>query len=226
MNHYEFKNITPLSWNDRVRFECSRCCKCCRHVKNSVPLESLDVFRLAQFLTAKGILSYPSIDEVLTRYAEMFFIDECGYFTYCLKTTGSDDACIFLKENRCYIHTVKPRACRTYPFLAEPTSFGRFNYHLSIEQPHHFHGHSHKVRNWMKQYFTREDQEFVTLDFQTAPLIADLLRKIPPEKKETALFCFLTYKYLRFRLDQPFLEQFKQNQQRLITLLTNLSKNE
>ncbi|MCQ4982119.1 MULTISPECIES: hypothetical protein [Lachnospiraceae] len=78
----------------------------------------------------------------------------------------------------------------------------------------------------MKQYFTKEDQEFVTLDFQTAPLIADLLRKIPPEKKETALFCFLTYKYLRFRLDQPFLEQFKQNQQRLITLLTNLSKNE
>ena len=78
----------------------------------------------------------------------------------------------------------------------------------------------------MKQYFTKEDQEFVTLDFQTAPLIADLLRKIPPEKKETALFCFLTYKYLLFRLDQPFLEQFKQNQQRLITLLTNLSKNE
>lgn len=219
MNHYELKNIKPIAWNERVSFECSCCSKCCRHVKNSIPLESLDVFRLAQFLTPQRCLS---IDEVLTRYAEILLIDECGYFTYCLKTTGSDDSCIFLKENRCSIHTVKPRACRTYPFLAEPTASGGFNYHLSIEQPHHFHGHSHKARNWMKQYFTKEDQEFVTLDFQTAPLIADLLRKIPPEKKETALFCFLTYKYLRFRLDQPFLEQFKRNLSYLLVTLRNL----
>lgn len=219
MNHYELKNIKPIAWNERVCFECSCCSKCCRHVKNSIPLESLDVFRLAQFLTPQRCLS---IDEILTRYAEILLIDECGYFTYCLKTTGSDDSCIFLKENRCSIHTVKPRACRTYPFLAEPTASGGFNYHLSIEQPHHFHGHSHKVRNWMKQYFTKEDQEFVTLDFQTAPLIADLLRKIPPEKKETALFCFLTYKYLRFRLDQPFLEQFKRNLSYLLVTLRNL----
>ena len=186
MNHYELKNIKPIAWNERVCFECSCCSKCCRHVKNSIPLESLDVFRLAQFLTPQRCLS---IDEVLTRYAEILLIDECGYFTYCLKTTGSDDSCIFLKENRCSIHTVKPRACRTYPFLAEPTASGGFNYHLSIEQPHHFHGHSYKVRNWMKQYFTKEDQEFVTLDFQTAPLIADLLRKILRKERN----CFILF---------------------------------
>ncbi|MFR1480858.1 MAG: YkgJ family cysteine cluster protein [Hydrogeniiclostridium mannosilyticum] len=34
---------------------------------------------------------------------------------FMLKTVGADDACIFLKDNRCTIHSVHPRACRTYP---------------------------------------------------------------------------------------------------------------
>lgn len=31
--------------------------------------------------------------------------------------TGSDGACLFLKDNRCAIHPVKPDICRQWPYL-------------------------------------------------------------------------------------------------------------
>ena len=46
----------------------------------------------------------------------------CEYPYTCLLYTS---ACIFLDENnRCKIHSVNPRACRTYPFIAAPLDEG------------------------------------------------------------------------------------------------------
>lgn len=44
MNELILENIHLLEWNERISFECSGCGACCRHVKESVPLESLDTF--------------------------------------------------------------------------------------------------------------------------------------------------------------------------------------
>ena len=57
----------------------------------------------------KGIIC---MDDFIARYTELALLDECGYFMLMLKVTGVDDACIFLKENRCMVHAAKPRTCR------------------------------------------------------------------------------------------------------------------
>lgn len=218
MNDFMIKNLQPLKRNERICFECSGCGSCCRHIRDSVPLESLDAYRLAVYLREKEI-SITSMDEFLYRYAKPIPIHSCGYFLYTLKTVGSDDACIFLKNNRCTIHPAKPRACRTYPISAEPLQTVGFQYHLCTEKPYHFSGHSFKVRDFIKRYFSLEDQLFVTLDFQSAVPISNLLHKVPLERKKTALVHFLRYKYSDFDLDQPFLEQYKQNNKKLIEAL-------
>ena len=159
------ENVTPIAWNERIHFECHHCGACCRHVKDSIPLESLDVYRIARFLRSQD-KSFDSIDYMLSRYAEPVPLHECGYFIYTLKTVGADDACIFLKDNRCTIQAAKPRACRTYPLVAEPDDSSSFQYYLSMEKSHHFTGRKFKARDWMNQYFTQEDEHLSMQTFR------------------------------------------------------------
>ena len=101
MNIEEVLSTTHrISPRERVPFHCTCCGECCRHVRQSVPLESPDVFRLTRLLRErdKGIIC---MDDFVARYTELALLDECGYFMLMLKVTGVDDACIFLKENRC-----------------------------------------------------------------------------------------------------------------------------
>ena len=46
--------MVPVNLSDRFPFKCRMCGACCRHVRESVPLESLDAFRLAKHLRDKG----------------------------------------------------------------------------------------------------------------------------------------------------------------------------
>ena len=55
MNDFMIKNLHPLKWNERICFECSGCGSCCRHIRDSVPLESLDAYRLAVYLREKEV---------------------------------------------------------------------------------------------------------------------------------------------------------------------------
>jgi len=220
MDESILKNSRPLKQNEWINFKCHGCGSCCRHVKDSVPLESLDVFRLAKYFQKQG-KAFEYMDEVLYQYADPVPLNECGYFTYMLKTTGPEDTCIFLKDNRCTIHAAKPRACRTYPLCAEPVSTD-FRYHLCTEQPHHFHGKTVKVNSFMNRYFTQEDRAFVKLDFNTTVPIANLMRQIPEERKKEALLLFLRYKYSDFDLDKPFQEQYERNIRSLLNALGKL----
>ena len=117
------------------------------------------------------------------------------------------------------IQAAKPRACRTYPLVAEPDDASSFQYYLSMEKNHHFTGRKFKARDWMNQYFTQEDRAFVNADISAVPEIARLLRQIPEKYKRRALFCFLQYKYTDFDLDQSFQEQYEQNNKKLIASL-------
>lgn len=94
-----------------------------------------------------------------------------------------------------------------------------FNYYLSIEKPHHFAGRKFKVRDWMKRYFTQEDQTFLNTDLSKLSEIAELLRQIPAVRKPEALLYFLKFKYTDFDLDQPFQKQYENNNKKLIASL-------
>ena len=212
--------ITPSS---RVRFRCQGCGKCCLRVKEGVPVDSQDVFRMTKYLRDHGedILC---TDDFLARYAEPVLLDECGYFVYMLKTVGEENACIFLKDNRCTIHDENPRACRLYPFVVNPDPRGLHSYLLSREYPHHFTGPVVQTKSWMKKRFPKEDRLFLQNDFGGAKTLADLLRKIPERNRTQAVMHFLRLKYSEYDLDQPFLDQYRRNQDKLIAILNRMAE--
>ncbi len=192
--------MVPVDPREHFPFQCQQCGACCRHVRESVPLESLDAFRLAKYLRDRGE-PIRCMDDLLARYAIPVLLHESGYTVFMLSTVGPDDACIFLKDNKCTIHTAKPRACRTYPISVGPAMSGGFEAYLSMEQTHHFNGPQQSVRKWVQKRCSRQDSL---------------------EQKKGALLQFLRYKYSEFDLDRPFTEQFKINNQKLLEALRSL----
>lgn len=212
--------ITPSA---KIRFKCTGCGECCRHVRETVPVDSQDVFRITKYLRDRGAdINYP--DEFLYMYAEPVPLDQSGYFVYFLKSVGEEDACIFLKNNRCMIHESKPRACRLYPFMVEPSESGAHQYLYTRERLHHFRGPIIETRSWMKKNFPKEDREFMSADYGRVVELARLLRDIPEDRKSDAVLHFHRLRYSEFDLDKPFMDQFRRNQEKLCAILAGLAK--
>ncbi|HBR78208.1 MAG TPA: hypothetical protein DEA39_05190 [Lachnospiraceae bacterium] len=125
-----YQNLVRLSPKEQVPFRCIGCGECCKHVHMQVPVETLDAFRIVKHLQQQGE-DIKCMDDFWERYTEPALLNECGFFVYFLKTQGPEEACIFLQDNRCRIHTVNPRACRIYPFIVDPKGNGRYEYLVS-----------------------------------------------------------------------------------------------
>ena len=218
----EMRNVERLTPSTKIRFKCSGCAECCRHVKATVPVDCQDAFYLTKHLRDIG-LDICCVDQFLSEFAEPELLDECGYFVYFLKSVGTDDSCIFLNENRCSVQKAKPLACRLYPFVVDPSESGAFHYLYSKERMHHFHGPMVETRNWMKQNFPQESRAFLQAEYAKVKPISRLLRSIPEPRKTEALLHFHRFRYSEFDLDQPFLPQFQRNQEKLLAILARMA---
>lgn len=209
------QQIIPVDANENVHFNCTHCGDCCRHVKLSVMLESLDVYRLAQHL-------HKNIENILIDYAEPQLLDECGYPIFLLKTVGIDDACIFLKEGRCTVYPARPRTCRIYPFTMGPEG-GKLQAFLCPEKPHHFDTNAQiNVGEWLQSKSSSEDLEFLSMQYSAVLTIGRLLRKadVPRDRVMAAV---LFHHYFMFDTSEPFLPQYERNSRALIRELTKLA---
>ena len=213
--------MVPVDPKEHFPFQCRQCGECCRHVKECVPLESLDAFRLAKYLRDRGE-PIQCMDDVLARYAVPVLLHESGYMVFMLRTVGTDDVCIFLEDNKCTIHAAKPRACRTYPISVGPAMSGGYEAYLSMEQQHHFKGPQQSVKKWVQKRCSQQDYNFWETDVGSVQEIARLLGKLSLEQKKRALLQFLRYKYSDFDLDKSFTEQFRNNNQKLLEALRSL----
>lgn len=218
----EMKNAVRVTPSAKIRFKCTGCGDCCRHVKETVPVDSQDAFYLTKHLRDLGMDIY-CVDQFLEQYAEPALLDECGFFVYFLKPVGKDNACIFLKDNRCSVQEVKPLACKLYPFMVDPNESGNFRYLYSRERTHHFHGPAVETRSWMKKNFPQESRAFMQAEYTQAGPIAAQLRNIPEHRKTEALLHFHRLRYSELDLDKPFLEQFQRNQEKLIEILSRMA---
>ena len=219
----ELGNGVRVTPSTKIRFKCSGCGECCRHVKESVPASCQDAFYLTKHLRDLGMDIY-CVDQFLEQYAEPALLDECGFFVYFLKSVGEDNACIFLKDNRCSVQEAKPLACRLYPFMVDPNGSGSFRYLYSSERAHHFHGPVVETRTWMKKNFSQESRAFMQAEFTHARPIAALLRRIPEHRKTEALLHFHRLRYSELDLDMPFQEQFQRNQMKLLAILSRMAE--
>ncbi|MCX7625520.1 MAG: YkgJ family cysteine cluster protein [Candidatus Sumerlaeaceae bacterium] len=90
-------------------FVCLRCGNCCRG-EGIVRVGLAEALRIADYL---GV----SVNEFFERYTKEPETrdDAAKGLRWLLNKPGSDQECIFLEENCCRIHTVKPEKCRTFP---------------------------------------------------------------------------------------------------------------
>lgn len=213
--------MIPVSLSERFSFHCRQCGECCRHVKESVPLESMDAFRIAKYLHEKGE-PIASVDDFLEQYADPVLLHDCGYTVFMLRTTGPDDACIFLKENKCTIHEVNPRACRTYPISVGPNGQGSYDCFLSMEQSKHFKGTQHTVKKWIQKRYSQQYWDFLQEDLGSVKQIASLMSQISESNRNRAIVLFLYYKYSNYDLNRSFIDQYKINNHSLIMKLSEM----
>lgn len=186
-------------------------------------LESLDAYRLAKLLRQTDP-SIQLVDDMLLKYATPIILTDNGFPIYVLKTVGGDDTCIFLKENSCSVYSARPRTCRLYPISAGPSEKGvGFKYLLCREKPHHFVGGTVCTKDWLRDNFKREDQEYVLTEYEAAIKIGRLMDKISVHNQPRAIVALLFARYFNFDLDAPFMPQFRQNHQGLLNQLEALN---
>lgn len=212
-------NVKPLGKREQFTFQCTRCGDCCRGIKESVMLESLDAYRLAKFLRQTDS-SIQMMDDMLLKYATPVPLTDNGFPIYVLKTLGEDDTCIFLKNNRCSVYPARPRTCRLYPITVGPAENGRdFEYLLCREKPHHFVGGTVRTKDWLRDNFKREDQEFVLTEYNYVLEIGRLMRRIDEHNQPGAIVAALFARYYNFDLDAPFMPQYRSNHELLLQKL-------
>jgi len=99
---YIAKNFLPPALRDGVRFACTQCGACCSGAPGKVRVTPGEIEQIAGF---RGIPT----TKVLTSAVRI--VDG----EWLLKERSNGD-CIFLSEQGCSIHPVKPKQCRLYPF--------------------------------------------------------------------------------------------------------------
>lgn len=211
---WELKNSKQVEENEHIRFRCTRCAACCRHVKGSVVIEGLDAYRLARHLGMETA-------DFMSQYTDPFILgDKLWYPIFSLRVKGNEDSCIFLKGTRCTVQEAKPRTCRLYPFWVEPNEpdGATFSYHICFEHQHHPKASLVRVKDWMNKYFWEDDRESLQEDFRTIRTLAPMLYEAKEHgvDDETIFKELLIYRYIFFSTDEPFLPQQQRNNRVLI----------
>lgn len=209
--------IQEVRMEERVTYHCNCCGDCCRQVKDAVMLDSIDLYNLAKHFNK-------SVMDVLNRYADVMPLNEDGYPIFLLNTTGADDACIFLKNNRCTVQAAKPRTCRLYPFTAGPgEKSDTLQFYLCLEKQQHFHNGEIHVGNWLQKHFSAEDRLFMESEYAFIPQLSVVFHALSPEMREHARTYLMFFRYFNYDRKRPFMPQYNQNNRELMQVLGRLA---
>lgn len=215
--------VKQLRPKDTVSFRCQRCGTCCRNLRNSVMVESLDAYRIARYLREHG---YPDIEvaDVFDQYTTPMILLGT-YPIFMVNTTGPDDACVFLKNGACSIYPARMRVCRLYPFSVDTGERGRdFIWYQCLERPFHFTGGTVRVKDWFYENFSKEDREFVKRESKTIPLIGKWISNLEGEALHAADKAICLLRYFLYDVEEPFLPQYERNTESLLHQLRKLAE--
>lgn len=179
--------------NDLVRADCcdcAGCSECCRKMADTIILDPLDCFRLAQALSC-------SFDELLSGgRLELNMVD--GIVLPNLKPRESDGCCPFLNAaGRCSIHAFRPGFCRMFP-LGRYYQERTFSYILQTKEcPKN--RSKIRVSKWLDTPELQLNQKFVGEWHYFLEDIYKSLIESPPETQRQAqlflLHCFYRTPY-------------------------------
>lgn len=204
----------PIKHDETFQFQCQRCGECCHRLSSSLPLEAIDIFRLARHLKSTGHLCDGDIATVITDYTDVQRLTTNGSFAFFMKTEAPRDKCVFLDGTTCAVQEAKPRACRVYPLSARPNEEGdALDMVIVSRKMHHFTGPDIYAGDWLNECFDAEDQEFSLYEPDAMLAVEQRLRKIAGDEGlyERAFFLIMMYKYFLLDVDKPFMPQYRQN---------------
>lgn len=112
--------------SERIKFECTKCGACCREdlllvtvtghdiarlsaglgLEPNEVIKALDFYLVSGTILPKGLRDVPALNT------------EKGRAYVALKKMENGD-CIFLKDNLCMIHPIRPVVCMSFPFVFE-----------------------------------------------------------------------------------------------------------
>lgn len=210
--------VNTLSGNTHVPFSCQHCGACCRDVEEKIMLEPYDAYRLGRFLREREEIE--SIEDVYAKYAHAVMLSD-GFPIFVLNTVGKEQCCIFLQDGNCSVYDARLKVCRLYPFTVDFGQRGkRFSYYQCLDKhAAHFRGGMVRINDWMYQNFSKVERDILDLEKDVLPKLGEYMRRLGPDGQKACLFPTLYYRYYNYDLESPFLEQFKRNQQALITEL-------
>jgi Fe-S-cluster containining protein len=190
--------------NETFRFMCQNCGDCCRNVKSTVMVESLDLFCIARHFN----LDMTEAAEQFTEVAAVGW----GAPILLMKANLNED-CIFYKNNRCEIQSVKPRACRLYPLSMGPEDREAKNFIIlkSQERQFHYTGKEHIAGEWVAENMNGESYAYVTTEYRQLRELGRILNRIPREKEDEVLGKMLLYRFFMFNTSESFMPQYVRN---------------
>jgi Predicted Fe-S-cluster oxidoreductase len=130
------------SSNDMAKTDCNGCkgcSSCCRGMGSSIVLDPLDAYRLCTGLKK-------SFEELLSTCLELNVVD--GIILPNLRMTEKEEACVFLSDGRCSIHSLRPGMCRIFP-LGRFYENHSFQYFLQIHECPAPGKSKVKIRKWI-----------------------------------------------------------------------------
>lgn len=100
--------------------DCKGCSACCENMGNSIRIDPYDMYHLEKELQM-------NFEELMSMHIELHVYE--GMILPNLKMTEKENACSFLKDHRCSIHSSRPGLCRLFP-LGRNYEDGKLNYIL------------------------------------------------------------------------------------------------
>lgn len=211
----------PLGPDDKFRFWCTACGKCCCNSEGII-LSPSDIFRGSKYL---GLTP-----EAFTKQYCFMFV---GMYThlplFTVKTEGRQKRCVFLDDrNKCRIHHAKPGVCEIYP-LARGVSAENpdiVEYRLTPVKC----GKRCKeftVREWLSVTgFDESNALYFAWDKRCEELIP-WMQKLHEQYGEGGFSRLAPYiaslLYLQYDTDKEFIPQFDENGRTLIRILESTS---
>lgn len=215
------------------RFQCDQCGDCCRH-RTDILLTPFDLNRIARHMGTT-----PQV--VVERYCIVYVGESSHFPVVLLKAVGKDEACPFLKDNRCSIHQHKPTVCALFP-LGRAMMYDRKtvadNNVGSRQERKLFYflqdihcgtkGETHTVKEWLGEFDLADSEAWF---FEWSDALGRLsveihaLEKLVPERVMQMVFNTVFNEiYLNYYGGMDFMQQFRTNTEKVETLLRGLKE--
>ena len=206
---YEEHGFRKIKSNEHFSYDCSGCGDCCRNVRDSIMIESLDIYRLARYFGME-------MSEVILQYMDTAFL-AWGFPVFMLKTKPYMDSCVFLKGSHCKVQEAKPRTCRLYPLGIGPDDEkpGTWLNLIVSKKQHHFTGRRRSAGDWINENLAPEDLTFVMADYKFTGELAKLMKRISRNQEDKVVELILFYKYVAYAMAEDFQTQYTQNMEQL-----------